>query len=74
MEYKIEYVQLKRTIRIVFENKATYKIIGWFETFPSAFDGKLRTTRAVLKKQKMLQYWSQNSLKDATLRKELGLN
>tara|TARA_R110001632_G_scaffold102272_4_gene210368 strand:- start:2653 stop:3552 length:900 start_codon:yes stop_codon:yes gene_type:complete len=74
MEYKIEYVQLKRTMRIVFENKAPYKIIGWFETFPSAFDGKLRTTRAVLKQQKMLPYWSQNSLKDATLRKELGLN
>tara|TARA_R110001632_G_scaffold19898_8_gene59857 strand:+ start:9987 stop:10880 length:894 start_codon:yes stop_codon:yes gene_type:complete len=74
MEYKIEYVQLKRTMRIVFENKAPYKIVGWFETFPSAFDGKLRTTRAVLKKQKMLPYWSQNSLNDSKLRKELGLN
>jgi len=39
MEYKIEYAQLKRTMSIIFENKAPYKIMGWFETFPSSFDG-----------------------------------
>ena len=74
MEYKIEYSQLKRSMSIIFENKTPYKIVGWFETFPSAFDGKLRTTSAILKAQKMLTYWSQNSLKDEHLRKELGLN
>ena len=74
MEYKIEYSQLKRSMSIIFENKAPYKIVGWFETFPSAFDGKLRTTSAILKAQKMLPYWSQNSLKDEHLRKELGLH
>lgn len=74
MEYTIEYAQLKRTMRIVFENKAPYKVVGWFETFPSAFDKKMRTTKVILKKQKMLPYWSQNSLKDAKLREELGLN
>lgn len=74
MEYKIVYPQLKRSINIVFENKAPYKIMGWFEKFPSSFDGKTRTTSAILKAQKMLPYWRQNSLKDAYLRKELGLN
>jgi len=74
MQYKIVYPQLKRSIRIVFENKAPYKIMGWFEKFPSSFDGKTRTTSAILKAQKMLPYWRQNSLKDAYLRKELGLN
>lgn len=74
MEYKIEYGQLKRIMSIIFENSTPYKIVGWFETFPSAFDGKLRTTRAVLKTQKMLPYWRQNSLKDQNLRKELGLD
>ncbi len=74
MEYKIEYSQLKRSMSIIFENKTPYKIVGWFETFPSAFDGKLRTTSAILKAQKMLTYWSQNSLKDEHLRKELGLH
>ena len=73
MEYKIEYAQLKRTMSIIFENKAPYKIMGWFETFPSSFDGKQRTTSAILKKQKMLSYWSQNSLKNEYLREELGL-
>jgi len=73
MEYKIEYAQLKRTMSIIFENKAPYKIMGWFETFPSSFDGKQRTTSVILKKQKMLPYWSQNSLKNEYLREELGL-
>ena len=74
MEYKIEYTQLKRKIRIIFENKKPYKIVGWYETFPSAFDHKLRTTRAILKTQKMLPYWNHNRLKDKVLRKELGLH
>lgn len=74
MEYKIVYPQLKRSINIVFENKAPYKIMGWFEKFPSSFDGKLRTTSVILKTQKMLPYWKQNSLKDKKLREELGLH
>jgi hypothetical protein len=74
MQYKIVYPQLKRTIRIVFENKAPYKIMGWFEKFPSSFDGKFRTTSVILKTQKMLPYWKQNSLKDKQLREELGLH
>lgn len=74
MEYKMEYAELNRTMRIVFQNKAPYNIIAWYETFPSAFDGKMRTTSAILKTQKMLPYWRQNSLKDLDLRKELGLD
>jgi hypothetical protein len=73
-EYKVEIPSQNRTLRIVYENVAPYKIVAWFDTYPSAFDGKLRTTKAVLKKQKMLAYWGQNSLQDAKLRKELGLN
>ena len=74
MQYKIVYPELNRSIRIVFENKAPYKIMGWFEKFPSSFDGKPRTTSIILKTQKMLPYWRQNSLKDKYLRKELGLH
>jgi hypothetical protein len=72
-EYKLEYPALKRTVRIVYENKAPYKIVGWLDSFPSSFDQKIRTTKVTLKKQKMLPYWGQNSLNDASLRKELGL-
>ena len=74
MQYKIVYPELNISIHIVFENKAPYKIMGWFEKFPSSFDGKTRTTSAILKAQKMLPYWRQNSLKDEYLRKELGLH
>jgi len=74
MQYKIVYPELNRSIRIVFENKAPYKIMGWFEKFPSSFDGKSRTTSIILKTQKMLPYWRQNSLKDKYLREELGLH
>lgn len=73
-EYRLYYPSLKRTLRIVYENKAPYKIVGWLDSFPSAFDKKIRTTKAIIKKQKMMPYWSQNSLKDVALRKELGLD
>jgi hypothetical protein len=72
-EYRVIIPELKRELRIVYENQAPYKIVGWLDTFPSAFDKKLRTTKATLKKQKMLPYWGQNSLQDTSLRKELGL-
>lgn len=74
MQYKIVYPELNRSISIVFENKAPYKIMGWFEKFPSSFDGKSRTTSIILKTQKMLPYWRQNSLNDKYLREELGLH
>lgn len=72
-EYRLEYPDLKRTVRIIYENKAPYKITGWLDSFPSSFDQKIRTTKVRLKKQKMLPYWGQNSLNDVNLRKELGL-
>lgn len=72
-EYRIDYLDLNRQVRIIYENKAPYKIVGWLDTFPSVFDGKQRTTKVTLIAQKMLPYWSQNSLSDAKLRKELGL-
>jgi hypothetical protein len=72
-EYRVVIPELKRKLRIIFENKAPYKIVGWLDSFPSAFDKKIRTTKATLKAQKMLPYWGQNSLEDASLRKELGL-
>lgn len=73
-EYRINFPELKRELRIIYENKAPYKIVGWLDTFPSAFDGKQRTTKATLTAQKMLPYWGQNSLADTKLRKELGLD
>ena len=73
-EYRVIFPDLNRKLSIIFENIAPYKIVGWLDSFPSAFDKKTRTTKVILKKQKMLPYWSQNSLKDAKLREDLGLN
>lgn len=73
-EYRIEFPELKRTLRIVFENKAPYKIVGWLDSFPSAFDGTVRTSKISLKVQKMLPYWSLNRLNDQKIRQELGLD
>ena len=72
-QYKVEIVDLKRELTIVFENKAPFKIVGWLDLFPSAFDGKTRTTSVKLQSRKMLPYWSMNSLSDANLRTELGI-
>ncbi len=73
-EYVLQMPSLKRTVRIVFENNAPYKIVGWLDSYPSAFDKKVRTTKITLQQQKMLDYWSKNSLKDVKLRKELGID
>lgn len=73
-EYTVSIPSLKRTLNIVFENQAPYKIVGWLDAYPSAFDKKVRTTKVTLKQQKMLDYWSKNLLNDVKLRKELGIN
>ena len=73
-EYRVRFPELKRELRIIFENKAPYKVVGWLDSFPSAFDGKIRTTKATLKNQKILAYWGQSGLRDINLRRELGLD
>jgi len=74
MEYTVRMPSLKRMVTIVFENQVPYKIVGWLDAYPSAFDKKIRTTKVTLKQQKMLDYWSKNSLNDMKLRKELGIH
>lgn len=71
--YQLSIPSLKRQLTIVFENKAPFQIVGWLDSFPSAFDRKIRTTKATLKKRVMTAYWGQNGLEDQNLRKELGL-
>jgi len=73
-EYVVAMPSLQRTLKIVFEQEAPYKIVGWLDAYPSAFDKKVRISKVTLQRQKMLDYWSKNALKDATLRKELGIH
>lgn len=71
--FRINYPELKREVSYVFESESPYKIVGWTETYPSAFDKELRTTIAKLTHQQMTPYWQQNALQDTGIRKDLGL-
>ena len=50
--YVVNMPSLKRTLQVFFENKAPYKIVGWLDAYPSAFDKKIRTTKVTLQQQK----------------------
>jgi hypothetical protein len=71
--YTIEYPTLNRVLEIVFENTSPYDIAGWKDSYPSAFDRKVRTTIAKKTHQVKQAYWSKNSLEDMELRARLGL-
>lgn len=68
MVYSLKYPELDRELRISFQKAAPHEIEAWEETY-----GGL-TTRAVKKKRILLDYWSRNSVQDATFRKQLGLD
>lgn len=74
MAYTISYPGHKRTLEIIFEKEAPYAIVGWKDTYPSAFDRQPRTSIAKRKKSLWTPYWSKNSLRDMALRSELGLD
>ena len=72
MSYKVEYPSENRTVEIVFENKSPYKIAGWKDSYPSAFDKKIRHTIAKRTHLIMSDYWQRNGLSDMGLRESLG--
>ncbi|MEN0003125.1 MAG: hypothetical protein AAF798_03240 [Bacteroidota bacterium] len=72
--YTVEYPSLKRTLEIIFEKEAPYEIVGWTDSYPSAFDGQIRTSVAKKTHQVKQAYWSNNALSDMALREKLGLD
>jgi len=72
-EYYISTPALSRELNIIFESKAPYRIVGWTDSYPSAFDQQIRTTKATLTKVDRIAYWKLNSLQDEALRQEFGL-
>ncbi len=72
--YSLQIKDLQKTLQIYYEANAPYKIVGWKESYPSAFDGKIRTTVVTLKSVQRLAYWGLNSKSDSTKRVELGLD
>jgi len=64
--YTIEYPTDDRNLVIVFESQFPHKIMGWRETYKSK--DNLLTSRAVLKKTILTDYWNHNTPADSTLR------
>lgn len=68
----IKYPDLKRTVKINYQNSFPFKINSWEETYPE--NGEMMTTTGTLKKRIMLDYWNRNSVTDSTYREVLELN
>ncbi len=71
MIYTLSYPEYNRTLSIRFNNSFPHEIEGWEETYGSR--GRELKTIATRKERMKSAYWSQNSVKDSVLRKNLGL-
>jgi hypothetical protein len=76
--YRITYPALGRTLSIILEQSFPFRIVEFTETNTPLFgrDGNApapMTTRAILTRSIMLDYWSKNRLSDAPYRDALGL-
>jgi len=72
--YSLDYSAISRRLAIRFQKDFPYRIVGWTETQPGAFDGSpLLTTKAVATASLQLDYWKRHNNADAHFRKELGL-
>lgn len=72
--YTVEMPSLRRKLTYYYSDEPQRQITMWEDEHPSAFDGKLRTTRATLLHSEWLPYWSLNNKKDSQLREQFGLN
>lgn len=71
--YNYEIAELKRSVSIYVTTENQNRITKWEETFPTVFDGVLRTSTYELKGVEVLPYWKLNKPGDAALRKDLEL-
>ncbi len=74
--YKLEYPELKKTLKIFYSRSFPFSIEKWEESYPSGFgeNKKMLTTKAVKKKRIKIDYWNKNSNKNLPLREKLDLN
>jgi len=59
--YTLSFPDLQRRLEIVFQALPPYYIEGWIDTYPSAFDGQLRSTKAKRRTTTLEKYWEQNA-------------
>ena len=77
--YAVNYPELDRKLTIYFEPQFPYRIVGFEDTYlpmfsPSGGEAAPMTTRGVLTKSIMLDYWSRHGNQDSVYRKALGLS
>jgi len=70
--YKLRMPAVQRQLEIVFEGKKPHRIEGWTDRFPSAFDGKVRSTVARRTHTVKNAYWEKNAPADRQMRAQLG--
>lgn len=70
--YTLRIPELERELRIIFQEQPPYRIEGWEDTYPSAFDGAPRTTRAIRARTILEPYWQLNGAEDRSLRRAFG--
>ncbi len=63
-EYKVQYKQLNRVLKIYFGKQFPYKIYGWEEEY-SSYNGKSLTTKAIIENSEVIDYWNKNTLADS---------
>ena len=73
--YTLTFPSYDRVLTINYYSEFPHEIDSWEEAGFSGFGAnrKKLVTSATMKKRMMLDYWSKHDLKDAGLRKELGL-
>jgi len=71
--YEVNFLQLNRNLKIIYEAAFPHKILGWEDRYPSVSDREMRTTVATLSKTKMVDYWNKKGKEGEELRIELGL-
>ncbi len=71
--YEVYYPSHRRTLSVIFSGNAPYQIEGFKEAAPSVFDGTVRETVARRTHTEWIDYWSKNSLGDASLRDKIGM-
>jgi hypothetical protein len=71
MRYELHYPARNRTLRLEFDEAFPHVLRAWEETVLSR--GVELTTKAVLREQRMIDYWNRSRVEDEYLRTELGL-
>ena len=70
-DYRVNYIESKRSLRIIFEKHFPHKIVGWEESYRA--HNKILTSRAILKATIQNPYWQKNMPADTIYRKKLNL-